>query len=166
MRMNYKSLFAAVPCILSVGCASIVSSPNRPVAITSNPLGASFVVKKENGMAVSSGVTPSTITLNSSEGYFRPAKYVVDFTKGKQTQSVPLTATMNGWYVGNILFGGLIGLLIVDPATGAMWKLDDTVIANFSHTTGIEVGNDGFVVCSIDQVPMEFRGHLKPYKRG
>ena len=27
---------------------------------------------------------------------------------------------MNGWYIGNILFGGLIGFLIVDPLTGAM----------------------------------------------
>lgn len=30
---------------------------------------------------------------------------------------------MNGWYIGNLLFGGIIGLLIVDPATGAMWTL-------------------------------------------
>lgn len=30
---------------------------------------------------------------------------------------------MDGWYFGNILFGGLIGFLIVDPATGAMYTL-------------------------------------------
>lgn len=37
---------------------------------------------------------------------------------------------MDGWYVGNIIFGGLIGLLLVDPITGAMWKLPDTAQGN------------------------------------
>lgn len=30
---------------------------------------------------------------------------------------------VDGWYVGNIFFGGLIGILIVDPATGDMYTL-------------------------------------------
>ncbi|WP_174263189.1 CsgG/HfaB family protein [Citrifermentans bemidjiense] len=41
---------------------------------------------------------------------------------------------MNGWYWGNIVFGGVIGLLIVDPATGAMWKMDDTLMVPLSPT--------------------------------
>ena len=36
-----------------------------------------------------------------------------------------LEASINGWYFGNIIFGGLIGILIVDPATGAMWKISE-----------------------------------------
>jgi hypothetical protein len=35
---------------------------------------------------------------------------------------------VDGWYFGNLLFGGLIGLLIVDPATGAMYKLEPNEI--------------------------------------
>jgi hypothetical protein len=31
---------------------------------------------------------------------------------------------MSGWYIGNILFGGLIGMLVVDPQTGAMYRLE------------------------------------------
>jgi hypothetical protein len=34
--------------------------------------------------------------------------------------------------LGNIVFGGLIGLLIVDPATGAMWKLEETQVINLA----------------------------------
>ena len=37
---------------------------------------------------------------------------------------------MDGWYIGNIVFGGLIGWLVVDPASGAMWKLQDSVHGN------------------------------------
>lgn len=35
---------------------------------------------------------------------------------------------LNGWYFGNIIFGGAIGMLVVDPATGAMWKIIDPVV--------------------------------------
>lgn len=35
-------------------------------------------------------------------------------------------ATMNPWYMGNLLIGGLIGL-VVDPLTGAMFKYDDVL---------------------------------------
>ena len=163
--MPMKKIFNAVVssvCLFSVGCASIVSSPNRPVAITSEPMGATFVVKKDNGIAVSSGVTPSTITLSSSGGYFRPAKYLIEFTKDGYKQTVPLSGTLNGWYIGNFLFGGLIGLLIVDPATGAMWRLDDTVMANFNHAKLSEAKKCGLTICSINDIPLNLRSRLKP----
>jgi hypothetical protein len=32
-------------------------------------------------------------------------------------------STVNGWYVGNVILGGMIDLLVVNPATGAMWTL-------------------------------------------
>ena len=34
----------------------------------------------------------------------------------------------NPWYVGNVVVGGLIGLVIVDPLTGAVWNLHPTTI--------------------------------------
>jgi hypothetical protein len=42
---------------------------------------------------------------------------------GYETKTISVECKLNGWYFGNILIGGLIGLLIVDPATGAMYKL-------------------------------------------
>ena len=162
MKKILHPLIASV-CLFSIGCASIVSSPNRPVAVTSEPVGAGFVVKKDNGIAVSSGVTPATIVLSSSGGYFRPAKYLIEFTKDGHKQTVPLSGTLNGWYIGNFLFGGLIGLLIVDPATGAMWRLDDTVMANFNHVSHLSMkNNNGLKICSINDIPLSLRGQLKP----
>ena len=34
-----------------------------------------------------------------------------------------LRATIDGWYWGNLFLGGILGMLAVDPATGAMWAL-------------------------------------------
>ena len=43
-----------------------------------------------------------------------------------------LESEVDSWYFGNILFGGLIGMLIIDPATGAMWKLPENVSTDLS----------------------------------
>ncbi len=39
---------------------------------------------------------------------------------------VTFDTKLDGWYFGNLIFGGLLGILIIDPATGAMWRLDET----------------------------------------
>ena len=62
------------------------------------------------------------------------------------------------------MFGGLIGLLIVDPATGAMWKLNDTVIANFNQNSEITHGGKTLKIVNIDQVPIALRGQLVAIK--
>ena len=146
-------------CLWMTACCSIVSKSAYPVTISSNPPGANFTLKKANGLSMSTGTTPATISLNSSDGYFKPAKYIVEFTRKGVTQSVPITATINGWYFGNILFGGLIGLLIVDPATGAMWKLDDNVIATFNQSADATRSREIRVV-SLEKIPLSMRRHL------
>ena len=131
-----KFVFAVVMSVvmlLGSGCASIVSKSQWPVTINSNPSGANVAIKNKRAVEVQKGTTPMTVTLSSSAGFFNPAAYQFAFEKeGYYPASASLSASMNGWYIGNILFGGLIGILIVDPATGAMWKLDDTVYGNLS----------------------------------
>jgi hypothetical protein len=112
----------ATLCAALMSCASIVSKSDWPVAFSSPEPGTAFTVKNENGVAVAKGTTPATITLTASNGYFDGADYVVE-ANGVET---PLESSMNGWYLGNIVFGGLIGLLIVDPLSGAMWTLPKT----------------------------------------
>jgi hypothetical protein len=42
---------------------------------------------------------------------------------------VTVDTRLNGWYIGgNLVFGGLVGWLIVDPLTGAMWTIDNNDI--------------------------------------
>ncbi|MEX0676793.1 MAG: hypothetical protein WD063_06930 [Pirellulales bacterium] len=149
-----------VSAVVLAGCASIVSKSEYPVAITSNPIGADFVVKRGNGIPVASGITPATITLSASDGYFKPAKYTVEFRRKGVVQSVPLTAKIDGWYFGNILFGGIIGLRIVDPATGAMWSLKDTTMATFQQTADVAPGQRALRIADINSLPMKYRGQL------
>jgi hypothetical protein len=158
---KHTSIPLVVTAVVLAGCASIVSKSEYPVAITSNPIGADFVVKRDNGVPVASGVTPATIVLPASEGYFQPAKYTIEYKRKGVMQSVPLTAKIDGWYFGNLLFGGvIIGMLIVDPATGAMWRLNDTAVATFQQTADSTSGQRALRIVNIDKVPMKYRGQL------
>jgi hypothetical protein len=53
-------------------------------------------------------------------------------------------------------------MLIVDPATGAMWRLDDSVIATFNQVPDAspESAKKGLKVVTIDKVPRSMRKHL------
>ncbi|KUJ83028.1 hypothetical protein AWR36_010840 [Microbulbifer flavimaris] len=147
---------------LASGCASILSDSKYPVTIASTPSGANFSVVNEAGLDVHSGVTPDTITLDASDGFFSSATYTVNYQMaGYNEQSFQLKAGMDGWYIGNILLGGLIGMLIVDPATGAMWKLPATAHVSLQSQTA-STSVDGLTIASIDQIPEELQSQLIP----
>jgi len=125
-------LIVIVGIIICGGCASIVSKSQYPVLINSNPEGANISIRDKRGVEIKKAKTPTTITLPASAGYFSPASYSIDYQKeGFYPASSNLFATLNPWYIsGNLVFGFMIGWFIVDPLTGAMWKLDDTTVGN------------------------------------
>ena len=105
-------------------CASIVSKTRYPVSVDSTPRGADVTITNRRGDQVFTGKTPTLVKLKSGAGFFQNAKYNITISKdGFTSKTVELRATLNGWYFGNFIFGGLLGLLIIDPATGAMYKL-------------------------------------------
>lgn len=118
----------------SAGCASIVGDSKYPVLVSSAPLGAAFEITNKAGRIVQSGSTPATIVLKSGRGYFKGETYTLRFKKGGYPEQVTvLNSRLSGWYWGNIVFGGLIGMLIVDPLTGAMFKLPESATADFGR---------------------------------
>ncbi|MFC0708435.1 hypothetical protein [Azorhizophilus paspali] len=113
------------------GCASLFGETQYPVAISSFPPGANYKITNQAGESIMSGVTPDQPTLKSSAGYFDGERYEVEFTKdGYESETEVLDSGIDGWYWWNILIGGLIGMLIVDPITGAMYDLPEKVHAH------------------------------------
>lgn len=56
---------------------------------------------------------------------------------------------MDGWFLGNLLFGGLIGI-IVDAASGSMYQLTpDQVIASMGKNTAQHNTEDGNIMISV-----------------
>ena len=111
-------------CILISGCASIVDGGAETVRINSDPPGAKVSIFDKQGKAITTQTTPASISLKRHSGYFSGEKYKLVFENpGYYPSETFIQSNLNGWYFGNFLFGGLIGLFIVDPATGAMWTL-------------------------------------------
>ncbi|MDR0954162.1 MAG: hypothetical protein LBM20_02110 [Rikenellaceae bacterium] len=153
-----KNLFAllALSAILVGGtsCASIFSYSTNQVTLTSTPLGANVTVVNRAGKTIFSGTTPAEIRLNVSAGYMKPEQYTVTFEKegGAQT-TIPLLCNVNGWYFGNILIGGLIGMLVIDPLTGAMFKLATDYVHADLRTEIVSVSGRELRILDISQVP-------------
>jgi hypothetical protein len=131
----------AVVCILFSGCASIVDGGYKTIHIDSCPAGASFVVYDSNEKRVGSGTTPAEAGLKRYHGYFQGEDYKLVFEcPGYYSGETFIKHTVDGWYFGNIIFGGLIGLVIVDPLTGSMWTLSPREITYNLVSTNLNLG--------------------------
>lgn len=131
MNKQLKLSLLALAVTMS-GCASIVSESSYPVRVTSN-VPAQFEVRNEDGESVHNGTTPAQITLEASSGYMDGESYTVEYNApGYQKGFSTVDSSIDGWYWGNIGFGGLIGWFLVDPATGAMFKLPSSTSATLT----------------------------------
>lgn len=140
--MKTKLVVLSLVATLASGCASIMGEPTQVMPIASTPSDAAISIIDEKGVEVFKGNTPTTVTLQKSDGsYWGGKTYNVTITKsGYKTQVIPVTANANGWYIGgNFLFGGLIGWFIVDPLTGSMYTLSPE---NIASTLGTEAAHN------------------------
>jgi hypothetical protein len=124
-----KQILAALAAAVALsGCASIIKGGGpESFTVRSQPPGADVrITAVPTGETVATGRTPMTAMLSKSRGFFQGAKYKVTVQMpGFQARESVVDTSVSGWYIGgNIIFGGLIGWLIVDPATGAMWTLE------------------------------------------
>lgn len=161
MKAKLMIMALVLPVLLLTGCASIVGKNVFPLTINSNPDGANIVVQDEYGKKMFTGTTPTTVTLTAGEAYFHAKSYTITFSKaGYAEQYAVVKAELSGWYFGNILFGGLIGILIVDPITGKMWKLPTDVNANLSQKVALNQTQPTLKILTLSQVPESMRKHL------
>ena len=158
------TLFLFIPTLIFMtSCASIVSKSSYPVVINSQPDQADIVITDEHGKKVYRGKTPTTVSLKTSEGYFDGKNYTVTFTKdGYTSYTAPIKRGVDGWYIaGNIFLGGLIGYLIVDPLTGAMWTLEKEVNAVLSPLVSSEQDPSGLQIVSLADIPVHLRSQMR-----
>ncbi|MFT3904287.1 MAG: hypothetical protein QM727_14020 [Niabella sp.] len=129
-----KLIYPALIAVVFSSCATVFSGSKQTFTIHSDPDSANVtIVNNLTGREVFSGKTPTEVKLRRSSGYFQPAEYIVNISsEGHETKSIPVKFNINGWYWGNILIGGAIGMVGVDPGTGAMFhskqeKINETL---------------------------------------
>ena len=169
MRSNTLASLAIVALAAQLGgCATIVAKSTQTIIVGSVPQGAAVTITNASGTAVHSGNTPMSVTLKKGRGYFKPEHYVVSITKeGFQSQQLKIDGAINGWYFGNIIFGGLIGMLAVDPSTGAMYTLAPKDVQAALSTLKVthNHGERVLTVMLVGDVPVGVRDQLLPLAR-
>ena len=150
----------AIALLLTSSCASIVSRSSYPVTINSTPARAGISIVDKQGRQVYQGATPATLMLSASSGFFSKASYQVTFDlPGYDRRVVPIECKLDGWYFGNVLFGGLIGMLIVDPASGAMFKVD-TPFIDEQLSRSLATDAQQLRVYDINEIPADWKARL------
>lgn len=133
MNKKFKVVVAALVCygVVNIsGCASIISGGAQEVSFKSEPDGALIII---GGREI--GKTPFTTKID------RKSDQVVTIKlDGYKTQEFPFTTTMNGWFFGNIVIGGLFGSS-TDSATGAIHEYSPS----FYNITLVPVKTSSFI---------------------
>lgn len=161
MKSQWAKSISTISILGLSGCASIVSKSDWPVTFNSSPSGSEIVIKDADGKEIHRGITPATITLHASKGYMQPATYEYVVTKdGYNPAKGSITAGVNGWLFGNILFGGLIGLLIVDPLTGAAYHLPPETSVNLIAKQNLSAEKGAITIMTLSDIPEELRVQL------
>jgi hypothetical protein len=121
-----KTVLIAISILITFSCATIVGQKNQTIAISGTPDQARVTITDEKQVVVFEGNTPAKVLLDKADGrYFGGKTYQVKIDKvGYQPVKMTVNSELGGWYLfGNFVFGGLIGWLIVDPFSGAMYDL-------------------------------------------
>ena len=137
--------FLAV-CVLSLvlqsGCASIVNGRSQDIQLRSEPSSAVVTI---DGMKM--GSTPMILDLK------RKKRHTIQFSKENHESITRGTGrSFNWWFMGNLLFGGIIGM-IIDLANGAAYKINpDVIFVELPSSSGAETPVQAATLASSSEV--------------
>jgi len=109
----FKFAATCIAGLLLSGCATIMhGGGSQTIGVSSTPSGATVAVDN-----VERGVTPLSVELKRNQPHT-----LVFSLEGYDGASATTSKKVSGWVWGNIVFGGLIGL-VVDFASGGVYNI-------------------------------------------
>lgn len=123
----YIFLTIALFSLLFTSCSTIFNGDKSDVRISSNPNDARIFV---NGLEI--GKTPAVLKLKRGD------RHIIEVKKeGYQTLRLETSNTITGWFWGNIICGGILGI-VIDLATGNAYDVDpSTIVVTLEKSTGM-----------------------------
>jgi hypothetical protein len=115
------SALVLAPLLLSA-CATIIEGTSQSVVISTDPAGANCVVDRKGTRVGQVNPTPGSIHIDKSKDDLSVACTLA----GYQSATVAETPKFQGTTFGNIVAGGLVGV-VVDAASGANYAYPNDV---------------------------------------
>lgn len=107
---------------LTTGCATVTTGTSQTVAVDTKPEGADCRFTRKGDPVASINPTPGIITVSKSDTHLD----ILCRKNGYQDAVAELGSSFQAMTVGNVLIGGVVGL-IIDAASGAAMKYPSSV---------------------------------------
>jgi hypothetical protein len=120
MKTKHLLLFVCLYGVIVIstsGCSTLTTGNSQPVTINTEPAGATCTLSRKGVAIAMVNPTPGSVTVDKSMNDIS----VVCKKDGYQEGTGVFDSKFQGMVLGNILFGGLIGLAI-DAGSGAMHR--------------------------------------------
>tara|TARA_Y100001954_G_C15665880_1_gene530145 strand:+ start:106 stop:603 length:498 start_codon:yes stop_codon:yes gene_type:complete len=140
--MKIRLLAIGLCALFISSCASIFTGTTQEVNFNSQPTGAKIYIDGEDY-----GNTPRTIELrrkgHKKGDESKKKEYDVKIElNGYHPYELKIKRSTQGWFWGNILLGGVIGM-IIDASNGAMYKLTpEQIVAQMSNSSAMVDSDD------------------------
>lgn len=135
------------------GCATVLGNKNSALSVDNKFGPTYFAIKDHKQKLIHEGITPQKVTLASKRAPFVPAKYQIEFVgENNSTDRQEIKPGFEPWTVGNVLLGGIPGL-VVDGATGAMFKMPKEVIGHVPSVNTVADNRRGFEIMAGGEKP-------------
>jgi PEGA domain len=125
---HFASFILLIFCLFFTGCATIIHGSKQQVAIISDPRKARIEI---DGIAL--GQTPYVARLTRGNNHLVKIEL-----EGYLPYEMKLKSKLDGWFFGNIVLGGLIGI-VIDVATGSMYRLSPKDVTTQLNSSLAEV---------------------------
>src|SRR6266446_4369502 len=104
------------------GCATIVKGSTQDISVSTDPAGAACELKTAGKSLGSVSPTPGTLQVKKGGGDIE----VVCKKAGYAEASGIVSSSLQGWTFGNILLGGVIGV-VIDAGSGAIREYESEI---------------------------------------
>jgi hypothetical protein len=118
-----KNLLIAIPLtsmIIFSGCATILGGGNQQTISINSSKPMKGTMTYADGKGIQHFTTPATLSVE------RRSKDINLTSKDGEFDEATVKSDINPWFIGNIVFGGLIGST-TDSVGGAAWKYEETI---------------------------------------
>jgi hypothetical protein len=122
------------------GCATVVTHGFQTIAVQTDPAGADCTFSRDGLPLARVNPTPGEALVGKSSG----ALSLLCRKEGYVDAAAPMESGFQAMTLGNVLIGGIIGL-VIDASTGAMTTYPDTVtITLLPHEFASNAARDAF----------------------
>jgi hypothetical protein len=119
-RITYCLLFSLAA--LTTGCATLTKGTSQTVTVNTDPSGAMCTMTRDAKPVAVVNSTPGSVPVEKARGTIA----VLCTKQGYQDAAGNLAAEFQAMTFGNLLFGGIVGV-VVDAASGAMNQYPESV---------------------------------------